>query len=144
MNFSKRSNTFTIKSQAIPPPPPGCPPPNQIANQRYFLASHHDLERNQNNNNITSSTPKRKKQCQRVHSANASFPARIHSATQAHSASANLPTKNIYQIIAKTISTQTIPVTEHKSVNTDDQIDNIEDFIPEFMTPSFGPQRSGE
>ena len=135
--IKKRSNTFTIKSQAIPPPPPGCPPPNQ----RYFLASHHDLEtRNQNNNDITSS-PIRKKQCQRVHSANASLPARIHSsASQAHSASVNLPTKNVYQIIAKTISTQTLPVNEHKSVNTDDQIDSI----PEFMTPSFGPQRSGE
>ena len=30
------------------------------------------------------------------------------------------------------------------TADTDDQIDNIEDFIPEFMTPSFGPQRSGE
>ena len=81
--------------------------------QRYFVLSQNDLEKSQY-------IAKRRKACQRFNSAS------------------TFPSKNVYKIVSKTISTQTLPVTEHKSVNTDENYDSIP--VPEFMTPSFGPQ----
>ena len=77
------------------------------------MLSQNDLDRNQY-------VTRRRQSCQRLNSA--SRP--------------NKP-KNVYRIVSKSISTQTLPMTEEKSVNT--KIHEIDAYVPEIMTPSFGP-----
>ena len=77
------------------------------------MLSQNDLDRNQY-------VARRRQSCQRLNSA--SRP--------------NKP-KNVYRIVSKSISTQTLPMTEEKSVNT--KIHEIDAYVPEIMTPSFGP-----
>ena len=78
------------------------------------MLSQNDLDRNKY-------VARRRQSCQRLNSS-ASRP--------------NKP-KNVYRIVSKSISTQTLPMTEEKSVNT--KIHEIDAYVPEIMTPSFGP-----
>ena len=77
------------------------------------MLSQNDLDRNQY-------VARRRQSCQRLNS----------------SSRPNKP-KNVYRIVSKSISTQTLPMTEEKSVNT--KIHEIDAYEPEIMTPSFGP-----